>query len=250
MRHLILAYHAISATWPSPLAVPQAVLAMQLGLLQARGYVAFTLAEWERRRLAGELPRRSVVVTFDDGYKSTLLARPVLESLGYTATVFPVLKFLESGERLKWAGIDQWAEGPHGAELESLTWDDLTMLHSEGWEIGAHTVSHPNLTEIPDAAAREEMETSRLALEQRLGSCESLAYPYGLANESVGRLAEQAGFLTACTLTRFCGQDDPFFRARVGIYPGDQGLKLRVKFSPTFQMLRRRPLVIAALGDG
>lgn len=248
MRHLIIAYHAVSSTWPSPLAVPQAILHLQLTALKARGYVGFTLSEWERRRSAGLLPKRSVVVTFDDGYRSTLLARKALQSVGFPATVFPVLGFLGSGERMHWPGIDQWIESPHAAELEPLTWDDLELLREEGWEIGSHTVNHPDLTAITSDQLGEELTASRRELARRFDSCESIAYPYGLANQEVAEAAERAGYLTGCTLTRYHDRDSPFLRARVGLYPRDRGLRLRAKLSPGLDLLRRYRPAIAGIG--
>lgn len=250
MRHLIIAYHAVSASWPSPLAVSGAVLASQLTALKARGYLGFTLSDWERRRREGRLPKRSVVITFDDGYKSTLAAREALRAVGYPATVFPVLQFLESGERLRWPGIEQWIDSPHAAELEPLSWTDLELLREEGWEVGSHTVGHPDLTSLSAERLADELSTSRREIARRLGSCDSIAYPYGLANEEVAAATERAGYLTGCTLTRYHDRDTPFLRARVGLYPRDHGLRLRAKLSPALDLLRRyRPALIGAGDD-
>src|SRR5919108_230023 len=86
-RPLLLAYHAIGA-WSPALAIPEQALRAQLSLLRRRGYVGFTAAEAERRRQDGTLAARAVVVTFDDGFRSVLRARPILEEIGFPATVF------------------------------------------------------------------------------------------------------------------------------------------------------------------
>src|SRR4051794_11610067 len=82
---LILCYHAVSdADWGANLRVTRPQLAEHLGLLAARGYVGLTFAECERRRQAGTLPSRTVVVTFDDGYRSNLThALPILRDVGF-----------------------------------------------------------------------------------------------------------------------------------------------------------------------
>jgi peptidoglycan/xylan/chitin deacetylase (PgdA/CDA1 family) len=110
-RPSILAYHAVSSTWRSSLAVPEAILAEQLRALRDRGYVGMTFTEAERRRAAGTLPPRTVVVTFDDGYASTLRAQPILEDVGFPATVFVVTGFLDDDAPLSWPGIDTWEGG-------------------------------------------------------------------------------------------------------------------------------------------
>lgn len=250
MRHLILAYHAVSATWPSPLAVSERVLRTQLEFLKARGYVGFTFGEWERRRSSGTLPQRSVVVTFDDGYRSTLRARPVLDELGYPGTVFPVVTFVESGAPLSWAGIDHWQGSAHADELQSLDWDELADLKEHGWEVGSHTVTHPRLPTIDASSLARELEDSRAAIAERLGGCETVAYPYGEADARVAEAAERAGYLAGCTLTRAHVVDDSFRRPRVGLYARDTKLRLRAKVTPIALRLRRHSVATAFLGQG
>src|SRR5947199_10794477 len=89
-RPLILAYHAVSSTWDSPLAVSEEALEHQAAHLHRRGYRGLTMAEAERLRTGGGLPPRSVVFTFDDGYRSTLRAAEILERHGYPGTIFAV----------------------------------------------------------------------------------------------------------------------------------------------------------------
>ncbi len=52
--------------------------------------------------------------------------------------------------------------------------------------IGTHTCTHPHLTRIPLAEAREEIRSSRLRLEDLFG-------------DPVRDLVQEAGFLTTCT---------------------------------------------------
>ena len=77
-------YHAVSASWRSPLAVSPAALRRQCTLLRSRGFTGLTFTESERRRREGRLPERCVVVTFDDGYASTLQAKGILDEAGFS----------------------------------------------------------------------------------------------------------------------------------------------------------------------
>lgn len=237
---LILCYHAVSSSWESELAVGERQLDRQLSLLRRRGYVGLTFADSERARLAGRLPKRTVVVTFDDGFASTLRARPVLERAGFPGTVFVASEFVDSEDPLSFIGGAAVSAPPH--ELAPLTWGELTELRELGWEIGSHTATHPLLPKLEAAELRSELERSRAAIEERLGSCDTLAYPYGVADERVAGAAADAGYLAACTLTGAHRIDERFRRSRVGIYRGDSGLRARAKLSPIGQKLRRTAL--------
>jgi peptidoglycan/xylan/chitin deacetylase (PgdA/CDA1 family) len=239
---LILCYHAIGSHWTSSLAVPEETLDRQLSLLRRRGYVGLTFAEAERRRLSETVPERTVVVTFDDGFASVLLAAPVLEAAGFPATVFVPTRFVDTGEPLSFAQAHGLADGAHTEALRPLSWEELADLRDRDWEVGSHTVTHPRLTTLDDNALREELELSREAIQRRLGACTTVAYPYGHADARVAAAAERAGYLAACTLTATHRIDERFLRARVGLYPFDTGLRFRAKVSPVLRRLRRTAL--------
>jgi peptidoglycan/xylan/chitin deacetylase (PgdA/CDA1 family) len=242
---LVLAYHAVSASWPSALAVAPAMLERQLQLLRRRGYHGLTFAECERRRMAGTLPKRCVVITFDDGYHSTLMAKPILEAAGFPATVFVVTQFVESGAPLSWPGIDDWLDSDQAGELRPLSWEELRELSASGWEIGSHTLTHVRLPTLEDTLLAAELEDSREAIRRRVGACETIAYPYGLADRRVAGAALSAGYLSGCTLPRSHAVDEPHLRPRVSIYSKDRSLRFRAKISPASLALRRAKLIAA-----
>jgi peptidoglycan/xylan/chitin deacetylase (PgdA/CDA1 family) len=237
-RPLLLAYHAVGA-WPSSLAIPERALRLQLELLLERGYVGLTAAESERRRQDGTLPARTVVVTFDDGFRSVLRAKPILDEVGFPATVFAVTSFVESGEPLRWPGLEQ--------SEESLGWSELELLRDAGWEVGSHTATHPLLPDLDDAGLERELVDSRGTIEQRLGSCETLAYPYGRADDRTSAAAARAGYLAAFTLSRAHRPDEPLRRPRLGLQGVDRGLRLRLRLSSGAAFARRsRPAAAAS----
>ena len=76
-----------------------------------------------------------------------------------------------------------------------LSWEDARALQSAGWELGAHTVSHPWLAQIPRAEALEEMERSRDELKERLGiERPSFAFPAGSYDDELIAAARGMGF--------------------------------------------------------
>lgn len=218
--------------------MPEETLARQLRALRRRGYAGLTVADAESRLRSGTLPRRTVVVTFDDAYVSTLRARPVLDELGYPATVFVVTAFADSGELLEWPGIEQWRDSPHAEELRPLSWAELESLRDAGWEIGSHTVTHPRLPELDDCALAAELEGSRSTIVTRIGGCDTIAYPYGLADDRVAAAARRAGYASGLTLTSAHRRNEPLLRPRTGLYPGDRWREW-VKLSPWFGAVRR-----------
>lgn len=245
-RPLVLGYHAVSQTWQTQLAIPETVLRSQLEYLSTRGYVGLRLSDAERRRREGSLPRRSLVVTFDDGYASTMKAAPILARFGFPGTVFLVTDFVDSGRPLSWSGIEELRRPGDDHELVPLTWADAEELAAAGWEIGSHTVSHPLLTQVDDDRLLLELEGSRGTIERRLGSCTSLAYPYGLADERVAAAAERAGYEVAVMLTFAHVVDERLRRPRVGLASVDTGLRLAVQVSGFGQGLRRSVMVRTA----
>ena len=238
-RPLILAYHAVSSTWDSPLAVTEEALEHQAAYLHGRGYRGLTLAEAERLRVDGGLPPRSVVFTFDDGYRSTLRAADILARHGYAGTVFAVTAFPGAGTPLSWQGIEHELTAATAEQLAPLSWDDLAALRDRGWEVGSHTVTHALLTGVDDAALAAELGESREAVASRLGACATVAYPYGVADARVAAAARAAGYLAACTLTGAHVADEPHLRPRVGMTSADTGPRLRAKLSPLGVGLRR-----------
>lgn len=238
-RPLVVVYHAVSSTWPSPLAIPEPIMREQLQYLRERGYAGFTFADLERGRRAGTLPRRSVAITFDDGYASVLRAQPILEELGFPGTVYAVTAFPSSGRNLLWPGVELDESSPFADEMRPLNWDELAGLRDSGWEVGSHTVNHRFLPRLDPGRLRRELEQSRATVTDHLGSCETLAYPYGRASGAVVAAARAAGYLAACTGTFVHEFDDEFRRSRVELRPSDRGHRLHFQVSSVGLALRR-----------
>jgi peptidoglycan/xylan/chitin deacetylase (PgdA/CDA1 family) len=238
-RPLILGYHAVSSTWRSQLAVPESRLRAQVRYLRRRGFVGLTLSEAERGRTEDSLPPKCVVLTFDDGYASTMRAAEILDEVGFPGTVFLVTSVVETGGRFSWPGIEHWLASEDAEELRSLVWSDAEALVARGWEIGSHTVSHPLLTSADDTRLRQELVESRAEIERRLGSCTAIAYPYGLADGRVARAARNAGYLVGCTLTWAQAVDEPYRRPRTGMGSTIGTLRAALRFSQLGQAARR-----------
>ena len=237
---LVLAYHAASDDWPAALAVRPERFEQQLMMLVERGYRGATCYS----AVHGTPFPRTVAITFDDAYRSVIdVAFPILQRVGFPATVFVPTNYCDrSGDAMSWPGISQWVGGPHEHELQPLTWSQLRTLGDAGWEIGAHSLSHPDLTQLSDARLDEELRGPRARCEHELGcACTSLAYPFGAHDERVVEAARRAGYRTACTVPDRLTAVDYLTWPRIGVWRHDGSFAFRLKISPTVRRLRQTP---------
>ena len=232
-RHLSLAYHAVDPHWPgSPglgLSVPPDVFAAQLHDLARRGYRGVTFSE----AVLGDHPDHIVSITFDDAYCSVLeYALPPLRALGWPATVFAPTANVASGRPMTWLG-----EG-YAERKRPLTWAELSVLAAEGWEIGSHGRTHRLLSSLDDAELEDELAGSRADIADHLGSCTSIAYPWGEVTDRVVEAARRAGYATGSGLWGRVVYDDPLRVPRQAISAFDGQRRMALKTSRLYWALR------------
>jgi peptidoglycan/xylan/chitin deacetylase (PgdA/CDA1 family) len=79
-----------------------------------------------------------------------------------------------------------------------LTWNELKYLAANGVEIGAHTVTHPFLTELDHEAAWREISQCKHELEQQVGvEIRAFSYPNSRHNAEIREMVRQAGYAFA-----------------------------------------------------
>jgi len=237
---VVLCYHAVSPAWPAPLAVTPSALERQLRTLLNRGFKGATFTDAVLR----PPHRRTLAVTFDDGFLSVLeRAEPILSRLGLVGTVFVPTAFMERRQPLAWNGTSRWAGTPFADELQGMDWDDLRSLVARGWEIGSHTRTHPRLTELDDDAAYAQLVESRLECGRGLGApCTTIAYPYGAVDRRVADAAREAGYTAAARLSSSLRPRGPLQWPRIGIYHGDAPWRFRLKENGAIRRIRATPL--------
>ena len=155
----------------------------QVRWLRRRGYHGVTIARL-REAWAGRarLPRRPVVLTFDDGYRSVYSnAVPLLRRLHWPGVLYLAL------------GSTRNPDGVSRAQVERMVRDD-------GWELGSHTISHPDLTTLGRKRLREETAGARDLIRRWFHRTpRDFCYPLGRYNRTVIRALRRAGYLTATT---------------------------------------------------
>lgn len=165
----VLTFHGIDDTG-SVLSMTTREFASLLEALRTRGVSIVPLADLLEDRETGD----RVALTFDDGFASVRhAALPILQDAGAPATLF--LTTGHVGKDNRWAG--QPASIP---VFPMLAWGDVEALAAAGIAIEAHTVSHPRLRRLSDAAIEDELEGCDAEIARRLGrSPTAFAYPYG-----------------------------------------------------------------------
>lgn len=147
------------------------------------------------------LPKKSVVITFDDGYQNFRSeAWPVLKEFGFCATVFIVTG--------KMGMTNSWDEGRSDIpSLPLLSWDEAAALSSAGVDFGAHTANHADLSRAAPGEIEAEMVGAKKAVRERLGmEPVTFAYPYGRFTDEAVEAARR-NFLAACTTKRGLASD-------------------------------------------
>lgn len=184
----ILCYHRFGGA-PNKMSISPSNFAAQMDWLARNDYHVIRLSQLTAFLQGREpLPKRSVVITIDDGYESTHRhALPALRKHNFPATLFVYTDFIGAGD--------------------AVTWPQMQELVSSGLvDIQAHSKSHRNLIERgageTDDRYRQNLEAEarvpREVLEKRLPvKVRHYAYPYGDANETMldilGRLDYQLG---------------------------------------------------------
>lgn len=201
----VLCYHALGPQAKGRLVMAVKTFEEQMRYLKAQGYHVVSLREFlEFAALRRQLPRKTVVLTFDDGWKSFKeLAQPILKELGYGATLFIYTDFVGARTALSWAEIKELAQ--------------------EGFDVQAHSKTHGDLRRKPgesddDFGKRMQAELVQpLALFQRqIGQTPTiLAYPYGAQDDDVLKRVREAGYVAGFTVRR---QGNPAFAQPLTIH--------------------------------
>jgi peptidoglycan/xylan/chitin deacetylase (PgdA/CDA1 family) len=236
---MALCYHAVSETWPAKLSIHPDLLREQLRDLKKRGYRGVTFGDL----VAGKVEGKVVAVTFDDGYRSVIeLAQPILAAEGFPGTLFVPTGWIGTERPMSWPGIEQWLGTEHERELIPMGWDEVRALRDAGWEIGSHTSSHPKLSLVAsDEQLAAELVDSRRRCEEELGSCATIAYPYGDYDQRVVAAAAEAGYGAAATLPDDYPAPRPLAWPRIGVYVGDDMRAFRIKTSAAVRRARAAP---------
>jgi peptidoglycan/xylan/chitin deacetylase (PgdA/CDA1 family) len=192
----ILFYHRVSDD-RDELAVSPRDFRRQMDYLATESYRVVDVVEAAELLDKGVSCRRTIGLSFDDGFVDVAeQAQPLLAERGFRATVFVAP-----------AVVDGWASfGWYRSQPPVLGWDEIVDLDREGTlSFEAHSLTHPNLLSLRDAAAWEEINGSKLTLEEHLErEVLAFSYPSGLFGVRERGLVAAAGFHVAVSCEPGC----------------------------------------------
>jgi peptidoglycan/xylan/chitin deacetylase (PgdA/CDA1 family) len=208
-------------------------LAIAIETLLAGGY---TFINPNQLLLPEHLPKKSALITFDDGYFNNTRALPVLERL-QTPALFNISTWYVAENRSFWVDVlyrRLWALGKSHEEITRIIeefkllptfsdvitriGEDAMAVYSDNCRpftpdelrdfgahplvyIGNHTHTHAALALQSEARIKEELQTSQQLLEEWLGyQPPFIAYPHGSMNRTVMEIAAQQGFQLGLTV--------------------------------------------------
>ncbi len=202
----ILMYHRIDQGGAhSSLSVSPKNFRRQMQFLSRHNYNLITLAEFTEAKLKKEeLPRNSVVLTFDDGYADNFdYAYPVLKEQHLPATIFVIVDAIGEEGYLNYAQVRE-------------------MASSGLITFGSHTLSGAYLPGKTELQLKREIGGSKRILQGRLNrEIDFLCYPIGGFTAPIQEIARKYGYQAACStnrgLLKSCKNEDLFALKRIKI---------------------------------
>jgi len=171
-------------------------------------YNVISLDEVVRLLSLKKLPEKKYCwISFDDGFKNNIVnAVKILKDFNMPATFFINTGFISHGHKKIYNDFYCYTRTMMGKNIEPLNWDDVKMMNSEGFEIGAHTVNHFRLSELSNKDAYWEISCSKMLIEDKLGQkCKYFSWPYGnlksIRSEHFEMIRE-LGFDASCSAIR------------------------------------------------
>ena len=143
-----------------------------------------------------KLDPKSIVITFDDGYRDNLLyAAPILQRYNIPATIFIASGYINTNKIYPW-DISSKARHP------LMSWDEVRELCKMGFDIGSHTVNHVNLGKVSISKAKREIFDSKIQIEDEIvKEVNTFAVPFGRKDcfrDEMNVLIQKAGFFCCC----------------------------------------------------
>jgi peptidoglycan/xylan/chitin deacetylase (PgdA/CDA1 family) len=213
----IVTFHRVSSALPDDALTCGAERFAEFCEFFRSNFTVLSLAEQVAGCSRGQNLGGTLSITFDDGYRDNFeVAAPILRQAGLPATFFVTTGFVGSNLVAPW-------DKRLPIEPGWMSWEQVRGLASMGFEIGNHTVSHPNLAAMDPDTVRREVEQANGELTARIGTAPTLfAYPFGGRDQITAQAIEvvRRSGLKCCVSS--CGglndvTPDPYHLNRISI---------------------------------
>ena len=220
------------------------VFSEQMRWLHREGYRTIDLCEAWTGLSAGTDLSKTMVLTFDDGYRDFYTdGFDVMKQCGFSATIF--------------LATDRIQDTPARIEgADYLTWKEVRELHAEGICFGSHTATHPDLRSLGPDQIECELGRSKEIIEQNLGVPVGLfSYPFAFPEEDrcftrffedlMKNLGYEMGVSTI--LGRASQKHNKFFLPRLPVNTWDDAHLLRAKLEGGYDWMHWPQLIKKSL---
>lgn len=219
----ILMYHSLDTERdPDYSAVRPAKFREQMEFIKRGRYNVLLLDDYCRMLQNNiKIPKKSVIITFDDGYKDNLKAVEILKEFNFAATIFISPYFMDN----KWY----------------LTKHDIkNIMAASKVRIGSHSNLHQYLPSLSEQALIDDMLASKETLSKLFPEIACLSYPTGGFNYKVIKAAKESGYICACTTNRgYSKKIGLYSLRRIKITENDNDFTLWFKLSGLYDLFRK-----------
>lgn len=184
---VILMYHNVAYDTPASTSVTPEVFKQHMQYIADNDYTVWPLFKTlVHLATAKPIPEKTVVLTFDDAYKSVYSeAFPVLKDKGWPFTVFVTTNYIADGYN------------------NFMSWQQLREMQAFGASVGNHSLSHPHLVRQSSTESDKqwserifnEIHQAQTVLQQQVEQpVWVVAYPYGEYNAYIKTLLREMGY--------------------------------------------------------
>ncbi|HWR44555.1 polysaccharide deacetylase family protein [Sporomusa sp.] len=204
----VLLYHRVG-TETDNLTISTKRFEQDMESLSQSGYNTLSLAQ-VKQRLQGQnskLPDKPIIITFDDGYLDNYKnAFPVLQKYSMKASFYIITGMMGNNDR--------------------LTASQIREMEAAGMDFGSHTVTHRQLAELTPQEVTNELNQSKIDLEQLLGKpVDFIAYPCGSYRPETIQATSNAGYIGGfSTQSGFAIFNNHFTIRRIPVFHYDRSI--------------------------
>ena len=170
---LIMYYHEVvkrgeGATYQK---IEEEKFEAQMRYLQEQGYTSLFFSELDKA-----LPEKSVIVSFDDGFRSVYdNAAPIMQKYGIKGNIYLPTAYI-------------------GQDGKFMDWDMVRRLQENGFEMQAHTHNHVDIRTLSAEDMQREVQNSNEYFIRELGKAPcAICLPFGTYDRRSVKLLKKTG---------------------------------------------------------